>query len=134
MTNERKLEEQIELAVGEYLRASQEAASLAVQRAFSKVGTPTTHSRSGRVSSQPTKHQNRRSAADLAILREELIAAVHTHPGETMRVLATHVGVRAMELQSTVVRLKREGSLRMVGKRRFARYFPATETAQEKAA
>lgn len=134
MTSEQKLEDQIESAIGEYLRASQEAASLAVQRAFLKVGTPATSSRSGRVSSQPTKNRNRRSAADLSVLRENLIAAVHMYPGETMQVLATHVGVRALELQSTVVRLKREGSLRMVGKRRFARYFPATETAQEKAA
>ena len=134
MTNEQKLEQQIELAVSEYLRASQEGASLAVQRAFLKIGAPAAQSQTGRVRSQPTVGRNRRSAADLAALREKLIAAVHMHPGETMQVLASHVGVRPQELQGTVVRLKREGSLRMVGKRQFARYFPATETAQERAA
>lgn len=56
------------------------------------------------------------------------------HPGETMKVLASRVGVRALALQGTVVRLEREGSLRMVGKPQFARYLPATETAQQRAA
>ena len=134
MTNEQKLEQQIESAVGEYLRASKAIAERAVQRVFASAVTPPARAASASERSKPTTRRIRRSAAEIAALDAKLIAAVRTHPGETMKTLASHVGVSPAELQMTVSRLKREGGLRVVGNRQFSRYFSATDTSQEKVA
>ena len=134
MTNEQKFEQEIESAVATYLRGCREVANGAMQRALASAGAPAARAESAKARSKQTERQQRRSAADLAVLGEKLIAAVHELPGETMKTLALRVGASPRELQGTVLRLKREGSLRVVGKRQFSRYFPATETSQEMAA
>ena len=134
MTNEQKLEQEVESAVAAYLRACREVANRAMQRALVGAGAPAAQAESAKAKSKQTEGQLRRSTAELAVLREKLVAAVHEHPGESMKTLAAQVGASPRELQGAALRLKREGSLRVVGKRQFTRYFPATETSQEMAA
>lgn len=129
-TNEQQLEQQIEEAVSAYLRASEQAAATAIQRAF----------RSARLQSDAAglapkkrtdgvrKMRARRSPEQLAEMSRKLSAAVRAQPGETMKTLAAQLGESPQALGVAVARLKRSDEIRTVGSRQFTRYFPAATT------
>lgn len=128
-THEQKLEQQIGEAVAEYLKASQHAATTAMERAFRCAGM----ARSGTAKSAPRRRRSgtKRSPAEMERLSKALDEAVRAQPGETIKTLSQQVGATPAALQVPVTRLKRDGRLRTVGKRQFTRYYPATTRSPE---
>lgn len=130
-TNEQKLEQQIEEAVSAYLRASEQAAATAMQRAFRSA-----RRQPGAAGLAPKKRSSvgvrkmsaRRSSEELVAMSEKLSEAVRAQPGETMKTLAAQLGESPQALQVAVARLKRSDEIRTVGSRQFTRYFPAATT------
>lgn len=128
MTPEQKLEQEIEVAVHEYLRRSEEVARVAMARAFGKVAIhpgakPTASGRSKRAAPAVV-----RTRAELEALESKFYAAVVAHPGETMQVLAQKVGATPAELSQPATKLRRQNRIRNVGKRQLTRYFPTADT------
>ena len=121
---EQKIETAVEQLVREHLAACELAASAAVAAAFSRAAKPpskTSRRKSARASAR------RRSREELAALEERLYAAIRSHPGETMAVLAPVVGATAQELNRPVRTLRGDGRVRSVGQRQYTRYFPMGE-------
>ena len=110
------LETKIERLVHEHLVAQQLAARAAVERAFS-LSSPAEQS----APRQVTKY---RSRAEVAQLAERVFEAVCSSPGETMTVIAAHVGEAARLLKQPMMRLKEAGRVRSAGEHSFKRYFP----------
>lgn len=115
------LEMKIEELVRDHLAAQQMSAMAALGRAF-------TASMPSRSAIAPTRKLNRRPAAEMAELTEQLWGAVRACPGETMTVLAARVGANARALHRPMFLLKRAGRVRSAGERNFTRYFPMTAT------
>jgi len=118
-TNTEKLEAEIEAVVRKHLAAYQAAAAAAVARAFASTspGSP----KSGTKRRRPGR---RRPPAEVAALAERLYEAVCAHPGETMAVIAPHVGESARALNQPMTHLRRAGRVRSAGQRHMTRYFP----------
>jgi hypothetical protein len=66
----------------------------------------------------------RRTPEELVSLGERFYAVLCQRPGETMTVLAPQIGVAPRVLQVAVARLRREGRVRVVGKKHQTRYYP----------
>lgn len=114
------LEQQIEQLVREHLAAQRAAATAAVERAFSsataapaKVSAP-----------RQRAWGRRRPPTEVAGLAERLYEAVRANAGETMTIIAAHVGETPRALHRPMMNLKRAGRVRSAGQRNFARYFP----------
>ena len=114
-TSIEELERQIEQLVREHVAACARAAAATVQRAFAAAPTRTKASGSRPAASRATAV--RRSAEEMAALGERLDEVVRTHPGETMRTLASHVGATSRELVRPMARLRKRGRVRSVGQR-----------------
>lgn len=102
----------------DYLAEQEQAARAAVARAFAgarKSGTVRREAGSAR-----------RPPAEMEQLAERLYAAVRTHPGETMTVIAAQVGEKPRSLHRPMFHLKRAGRVRSAGQRHHTRYFPMT--------
>lgn len=112
-----KLEAEIEQVVRKHIAEYQAAVSNAVDRAFSSTSPK-------RQVSKRRARQRRRAPSEVAALAERLYEAVCAHPGETMSVIAPHVGESARALNRPMTHLKRAGRVRSVGERHMTRYFP----------
>ena len=125
-----QLQIQIEQLVREHLVAHRSAATAAVERAFASVMAASARaSPSARPSpSAPRSKGRRRPPAELAVLAEQLYAAVCANPGELMTAIATYVGKTADSLHYPMQHLKRAGRVRGAGQRGFTRYFPMTSS------
>ncbi|WP_284665337.1 hypothetical protein [Myxococcus sp. SDU36] len=66
----------------------------------------------------------RRSSDAVANLAKRLLDAVQAWPGETMKVIAAHVGEKPRAHHRPMMRLKHEGRVRSTGERNATRYFP----------
>lgn len=115
-----KLEAEIEEVVRKHLAAYQAAAAAAVERAFA--------STTARPRPTGTKRGTgpRRPPTEVAALAERVYEAVRAHPGETMAVIAPHVGEPARALHRPMTNLKRSGRVRSAGQRHMTRYFPTS--------
>jgi hypothetical protein len=130
-TLEQKLEQQIGAAVADYLKAGQDVARAAMERAFRSAESAS--SRAPKAVRGQRRSGAKRSAAEMEQLSNALEQAVRARPGETMKTLADELGATARQLQVPATRLKRAGRVRTVGQRQFTRYFPATTLAQKEA-
>jgi len=65
-----------------------------------------------------------RDQAELSALTERLYAAIASHPGETMEVLAPAVGCPPGELRVSIGHLVARGRVKKAGRCRSTRYFP----------
>ena len=102
----------------DYLAEQEKAARAAVERAFAAAR------RSGAVRREAANE--RRPPAEMERLAERLHAAVRSHPGETMTVIAAQVGETPRSLLRPMFHLKRAGRVRSAGQRHHTRYFPMT--------
>lgn len=66
----------------------------------------------------------RRAPEELVALGEQFYAVLCQRPGETMTTLAPQVGVAPRVLQVAVARLRRDGRVRVIGKKQHTRYYP----------
>ena len=129
MTTNHDLAKQIEDLVRQYIDALRTSATAAVTRAFS----PSPHE-STRVSSQTKpvrtrkKQAPRRAPEELVALGDQFYAVLCQRPGETMTTLAPQVGVAPRVLQVAVARMRREGRVRVIGKKQQMRYYPMATT------
>lgn len=115
------LEAEIERVVRKHLAAYQAAANAAVARAFAS----TTRSPVPRTGAHARRSPGRRRPpSEVAALAERLYEAVCKHPGETMAVIAAHVGESPRALNRPMTHLKRAGRVRSAGQRHMTRYFP----------
>lgn len=121
-TNIEQLEREIERLVSEHVAACRRAAAAAVDRAFANPGSRRNKPQAGRVARRTTGR--RRTPEQIAELGDRLCEAVRARPGETMAVLAPHVGATVAELNRPMTVLKRAGRIRSVGQRHNTRYFP----------
>jgi len=125
MSNETPdLERQLEQLIQAHIDKLSVAAEAAVARAFMPARRGPVRERAR---TKPARTQaKRRTAAELAALRERFHTAVRAAPGETMHVLAPKVGASAADLQVPVAGLKRYGLVRSVGHKHRTRFFPAS--------
>jgi hypothetical protein len=65
-----------------------------------------------------------RDQAALSAMTERLYAAITSHPGETMEVLAPEVGFPPGELRVSIGHLVARGRVKKAGRCRSTRYFP----------
>lgn len=116
------LHAQIEQLVREHLATQRKAAMTAVERAFEAA--------EGRPATRATRKAigRRRPAAEVLALAERLYDAVRLHPGETMTVIAAHVGETPRALNRPMLHLKQAGRIRTAGQRHLTRYFPMSST------
>lgn len=119
-TNTKNLEAEIEQVVRKHVAAYHAAASAAVERAFALASSP----RAPKSSAKRRAAGRRRPPDEVAALAERLYEAVCAHPGETMAVIAPHVGESARALNRPMTHLKRAGRVRSAGQRHMTRYFP----------
>lgn len=113
-----ELQQQIERLVQEHVAEQQKAACDAVMRAFAgsvRLNGDTRPERALR---------RRRAGAEMAQVSERLWDAVRARPGETMAVIADHLGESARALHRPMLHLKRSGRVRTAGQRHLTRYFP----------
>ena len=115
-----QLQIEIEKLVRAHLAAQRAAATAAVERAFAA----TMPSRDRSSTSPQRTWGRRRPPAEVAGLAARLFDAVRANPGETMTVIAAHVGETARALNRPMHHLKRAGRVRSAGQRSLARYFP----------
>jgi len=127
MTTNHDLARQIEDLVRQHVDALRISATAAVARAFAAVPPAVSPARA----STPTKRVRtrkqaapRRAPAELVALGERFYAVLCQRPGETMTTLAPQVGVAPRVLQVAVARLRRDGRVRVIGKRSHTRYYP----------
>lgn len=126
MTTHPDLSKQIEDIIRQHVDTLRASAAAAVARAFAASSPPT----SARTSAQPRPARPRKKAAprrvpeELVALGERFYAVVCQRPGETMTTLAPQVGVAPRVLQVAVARLRRDGRVRVIGKKQQTRYYP----------
>lgn len=124
------LEQKIEILVREHLRECEMAAAQAVRSAFDSVRGSSTQRRSRKRAKSPERRASKRvyrSAAELETIREQLYDAICAHPGETMAVIASSLGMKSSELWRPSTSLRDAGRVRSVGLRAGTRYFPMDE-------
>ena len=127
MTTNNDLSKQIEDLVRQHVDALRASAAAAVARAFAAVSSP---SSSARASTQTKPVRTRKQAAprrapeEMVALGERFYAVLCRQPGERMTTLAPQVGVAPRELQVAVARLRRDGRVRVIGKKQQMRYYP----------
>ena len=130
MTKNNDLAKQIEDLVRHHVDALRASAAAAVARAFADVPAPL----SARASTpnKPVRTRSkaapRRAPEELVGLGERFYTVLCQQPGETMTTLAPKVGVAPRVLQVAVARLRRDGRVRVVGKKQQTRYYPMTTT------
>ena len=123
--NIEQLQHQVEELIRAHLAAQKAAATAAVQRAFAAA---TTTPRRNPAAPTAKGWGRRRPPTEVAGLAERLLDAVRAHPGETMAVLAPHVGESPRALNRPMMHLKRAGRVRSAGQRSSTRYFPMTSS------
>jgi hypothetical protein len=70
----------------------------------------------------------RRAPEELVVLGERFYTVLCQRPGETMTTLAPQVGVAPRVLHVAVARLRRDGRVRVIGKKQQMRYYPMAAT------
>ena len=127
MTTYPDLAKQIEDLVRQHVDALRASAAAAVARAFAATA-PLALSARASASPRPVRPRKqatpRRAPEELLALGERFYAVLCQRPGETMTTLAPEVGVSPKVLQVAVARLRREGRVRVIGKKQQMRYYP----------
>lgn len=135
MTTNHDLAKQIEDLVRQHVDALRITAAAAVARAFAAV--PPHESARASTQSKPVRTQRkaaaRRAPEELVALGERFYAVLCQQPGETMTTLAPQVGVAPRVLQVAVTRLRRDGRVRVIGKKQQMRYYPMATTPSTRA-
>lgn len=134
MTIHPDLAKQIEDLIRQYIDTLRASAATAVARAFTTLPPVSTRA-STSTSTQPRPVRPRKKAAarrapeELVALGEQFYAVLCQRPGETMTTLAPQVGVVPRVLQVAVARLRRDGRIRVIGKKQHTRYYPMAASA-----
>lgn len=118
----------IEILVAAYVDDARRAVQVALDDAFARARPPTARAPLGRQREQhpeTTSTAKRRSAAEIAEVKERLYSVVCTRAGESMTVFAEELGLPLRSLELPMSKLRAEGKVRCVGERNMARYFPA---------
>ena len=126
MTTPPDLAKQIEDLVRQHVDALRASATAAVARAFAAAPPPSSARAS--TSTRPVRPRRkaaaRRAPEELLALGEQFYAVLCQRPGATMMTLAPEVGVAPRVLQVAVARLRRDGRVRVIGKKQQTRYYP----------
>jgi hypothetical protein len=134
MTTNPDLAKQIEDLVRQHVDALRASAAAAVARAFA-AATPLPQSARASTPARPVRSHPRKQAAprrapeELVALGERFYVVLCQRPGETMTTLAPQVGVAPRVLQVAVARLRRDGRVRVIGKKQQMRYYPMAPSA-----
>jgi len=130
-----QLAEAIESVVAMYLDEVRHVVQQAVERSLTPGAMVRDHKAKAAHAALPLAQQTaRRTAVALDELREKLHACVCARPGESMAAFADAMGVRALDLQRPMAKLKAEGRVRSVGQRSMMRYFPTVMRAAKSSA
>jgi hypothetical protein len=130
MTTHPDLSKQVEDLVRRHVDTLRASAASAVARAFAAAAPPVSARAS--TSTRPVRPRKnaapRRAPGELVALGERFYAVLCQRPGETMTTLAPQVGVAPRVLQVAVARLRRDGRVRVIGKKQQTRYYPMATT------
>ena len=136
MTTHPDLSKQIEDLVRQHVDALRASAVAAVAHAFEAVPPPLSAGASTRT--RPVRPRKtaapRRGPEELVALGERFYTVLCQRPGETMTTLAPQVGVAPRVLQVAVGRLRRDGRVRVIGKKQQMRYYPMATSASTRTA
>lgn len=125
MTLHPDLAKQVEDLVRQHIDTLRASAVTAVARAFAASPSASTP----RPLRARGKAAPRRAPEELVALGERFYAVLCQRPGETMTTLAPQVGVAPRVLQVAVSRLRRDGRIRVIGKKQQTRYYPMATSA-----
>ncbi len=122
-----QLADAIETLVARYVNDARSVAHAALDDAFARAlsHAPGALRRRGPQRLKTTQTGPRRSASEIAEVKERLHAVVCERSGESMTVFAEELGLPLRSLQRPMSKLRAEGKVRCVGERNMARYFPA---------
>jgi hypothetical protein len=138
MTTHPDLSKQIEDLVRQHVDALRASAAAAVARAFAAVPSPSSARAITSTQTRPARPRKkaapRRGPEELVALGERFYTVLCQRPGETMATLAPQVGVAPRVLQVAVGRLRRDGRVRVIGKKQHTRYYPMATSASVRAA
>ena len=121
-TIQTRIEEQVDVFVGNLQQLMRETAIEAVERATGANRRPRTR----------RQMSERRKPEEIAELSESLHRAICTDPGASMRTIGETVGRSPRELALCARRLIREGRVKKAGQRDQTRYFPVDAPAKAK--
>lgn len=125
MTTNHDLAKQIEDLVRLHVDTLRTSAAAAVARAFATMPHESTRRSSQAKPVRTRKKQApRRAPEELVALGDRFYEVLCQRPGETMTTLAPQVGVAPRVLQVAVARLRRDGRVRVIGKKQQMRYYP----------
>jgi len=119
-TIQTRIEEQVDVFVGNLQQLMRETAFEAVERA--------TGSRPR--SKTPRRMSARRDTEQLAKLTEQLYRAICDHPGESMKTISQAIGCTPRELVLCARKLIGQGRVKKAGQRQHTRYFPVDAPAR----
>jgi hypothetical protein len=131
MTIHPDLAKQIEDLVRQHIDALRASAATAIARAFTAAPASTRANTQPRPVRPRKKAAARRAPEELVALGERFYAVVCERPGETMTTLAPQVGIAPRVLQVAVSRLRRDGRVRVIGKKQQMRYYPMATSASK---
>jgi hypothetical protein len=120
----------IEQLIRDHIAACRREAQDAIERAFASAYLPLlgkTPVKTVMGSSASRKTSRRRTRQELYEMGESLYRAICANPGETMAVLARHLGVAASDLHRPMTQLREARRIKSAGQRHLTRYFPMSD-------
>jgi hypothetical protein len=133
MTIHPNLSKQIEDLVRQHVDALRACAAAGVARAFEATSPSSLSSARASTPTRPVRPRKkavaRRAPEELLALGERFYAMVCQRPGDTMMTLAPQVVEAPRVLQVAVARLRRDGRVRVIGKKQQMRYDPMASTS-----
>ena len=118
-TIQARIEEQVDVFVGNLQQLVRDAAVDAIGRAMNGKARP----------KKPRQASERRTREQIAELTESLYRAICTNPGASMRAIGKSIAREPRELSLPAHRLIREGRVKTTGQRDQTRYFPVGREA-----
>jgi phosphoribosylanthranilate isomerase len=118
---EQSLSAKIENLVREHIMLLQAEAAASVARAFEKTAKQKAVRKCTPAHIPAKKH---RSKEEILEQTERLHGAILAKPGATMMEISEHLGLSAIQLHGSMMRLKDAKRVRSSGERQFTRYFP----------
>jgi len=126
--NEKQFYKEIELAVENIISASHKLTKVTLDQAFNQLKSKKRQTVFVKTTNNVGKIIEKRSAEELANLRERFHKAVCEYPGQTMKILSAKLNLEVRELHFPAVQLRTQGKIKIVGNRQFTRYFPRTDS------
>lgn len=121
---EQKLEAEIQHALQDYLRATQQSAQAIVLRALANIAPKPKKASRSTPQKQPSSKAPPRDPAVIQALQDQMLQIIKRTPGQTIGQIAQQMEAKTRDLSQPARKLRLQGHIRVVGRRLNATYFP----------